>query len=329
MKKYLIYTFLILAGCSSAAQEFASAEPDGRGFEYVPEGIERMGDIFFQHGMALSPLSSAIVTQGGGFAKTNVDTLRFGVAGIAPTWQIAQWNSRHDLGKTPPVKGEDGTISYSNAGKNITRFKDGTLRLEVFAGNEYDHPRVNGEDWPHLLIKQSFDPWIKLAGLEKLNYGIEVRMVHCENLMGSDYQSNLHTAHAPFYFYIRNATVDSPDYNVAIWFGIATFDYRTPELRDEEKISWDLGTSQFIYQVPQTQIWGDISFHDGQWHSVRTDILPMVQQAVEAMHTKDVFLHTTLEDLEISGMNFGWEVPGTFDAGLEVRNISLKTVKQK
>jgi len=33
-----------------------------------------------------------------------------------------------------------------------------------------------------------------------------------------------------------------------------------------------------------------------------------------------------LTDLKITGMNFGWEVPGTFDAAIQVKNISLKAV---
>ena len=33
------------------------------------------------------------------------------------------------------------------------------------------------------------------------------------------------------------------------------------------------------------------------------------------------------EDLELTGMNFGWEVPGTFDAGLQIRNLSIRIVE--
>jgi len=32
---------------------------------------------------------------------------------------------------------------------------------------------------------------------------------------------------------------------------------------------------------------------------------------------------TQLEDLGIGSMNFGWEVPGTFDCGLQFKNLRL------
>ena len=55
---------------------------------------------------------------------------------------------------------------------------------------------------------------------------------------------------------------------------------------------------------------------------------PKTQAALlEAMQEKGVFTHTVPKDLVLTGMNFGWEVPGTFDAGLEVRNMSIRIVK--
>ena len=45
------------------------------------------------------------------------------------------------------------------------------------------------------------------------------------------------------------------------------------------------------------------------------------------MQEKGTFTHTVPADLVLTGMNFGWEVPGTFDAGLMVRNMSIRVVK--
>lgn len=44
------------------------------------------------------------------------------------------------------------------------------------------------------------------------------------------------------------------------------------------------------------------------------------------MKGKGYFKDTDWEDLEITGMNFGWEIPGTFDAAVSIRNISLKVL---
>ena len=54
---------------------------------------------------------------------------------------------------------------------------------------------------------------------------------------------------------------------------------------------------------------GDASFHDREWHSARLDLLPLIRRGVAAMQAKGQFVHTMPEDLELTGMNFGWEVP--------------------
>ena len=33
---------------------------------------------------------------------------------------------------------------------------------------------------------------------------------------------------------------------------------------------------------------------------------------------------TSLEDLYVSGLNFGWEIPGTYDAAMQVRDFSIR-----
>lgn len=65
----------------------------------------------------------------------------------------------------------------------------------------------------------------------------------------------------------------------------------------------------------------------GEWHSARLDLLPLIRRGVAAMQAKGQFVHTMPEDLELTGMNFGWEVPGTFDAGLQIRNLSIRIVE--
>ena len=79
--------------------------------------------------------------------------------------------------------------------------------------------------------------------------------------------------------------------------------------------------------IPPRSIWGDVSFHDREWHSARLDLLPLIRRGVAAMQAKGQFVHTMPEDLELTGMNFGWEVPGTFDAGLQIRNLSIRIVE--
>ncbi len=290
---------------------------------------EIIQDVLFEKGFALTPLDPAIVQQGGGFEKTYLDTLDFGKDGSHPAWMLAQWNSRYDLADTPLVNGKDGSIEYANEGKKIALYPDHSLWLEVDASQEYDNPRMNGQSWPHLLIAQNFHNGSPNVGeSDRLDFSMEIKLEKCENKMTDrTYNLFLHTAQTPFYFMLVNNNKNSMDYNQRIWFGLPSYDYRYPVLRDNETVLWDIGTSTFIYGVPETTIWGNVSLHDGNWHKTHMDIKPLINRALEAMKEHDVFRNTTLEDLIITSMNFGWEVPGTFDAAIRVRGISLKSIK--
>ncbi len=290
----------------------------------APEVRELIADAAFAYGCALAPVSTETVTAGGGFAATNVDTLRFGSGAAAPAWQMCQWWSRHDLAGTRPERSGDA-VRYANAGKTVERRDDGTLTLGITASAEYEAPRRDGGQWPHLLIQQDFDPAPSVGAMDSLTLSMELRLVGCANRMAEGtYDPALHTAQAPFYLHLRNANPASADYGSALWVGIPTFDYRYERLADAETVHWDKGTATYIYTVPPRSVWGDISFHDRKVHAVCRDILPAVKRALEAMRERGELTRSTADDMTVTGMNFGWEVPGTFDAALEVKGISLR-----
>lgn len=294
------------------------------------EGVrELIADGAFARGVALAPVSTMTVTSGGGFAATNVDTLRFTEGTEPPAWQMCQWWSRHDLAGTPAERA-GSTVRYANAGKCVERRDDGTLMLGITTSAEYDAPRRDGEQWPHLLVQQDFDPAPSVGAMESLTLEMELRLVECRNRMaGEEFDASLHTAQAPFYLHLRNANPASEDYGCALWVGIPTFDYRYERLADTETVHWDKGTATYIYTVPPRAVWGDISFHDRKPHAVCRDILPAVKRALEAMRERGELTGSTADDMTVTGMNFGWEVPGTFDAALEVRGISLRAAMRQ
>lgn len=292
--------------------------------------VELLQDPYFKNGLAVSPLSPDIVQQSGGFKNANTDTLYFRQKSCAPIWQLAQWWSRYDLKKSVSIiQAEDNTYTYSNPGKTV-RLSGKTLLLDVKASNEYKHPRQINEPWVHLLIQQDFSQQPNIGQLEALFLQMNLRITHCENKMPADaYDESLHTAQSPFYFYLKNNNPQSKDFNSALWVGIPSFDYRYKTLAKEPTIHWDKGTSTYIYTIPPQLLWGDISFHDFKWHKLYSDILPYIRQAVAAMQEKGEFSDTSLNDLIITGMNFGWEIPGTFDAGLEIKNIRIRMQQER
>ncbi len=296
--------------------------------EIVLDGDEILRDVKFANGLSVSALSPEIVQQGGGFEATNTDTVYFEAKGVKPIWQMAQWASKYDLAGTQPVCSKDRSVTYANKGKKITRFEDGTLLLDITTSTEYDAPRTSGEPWPHLLIQQDFIDPPNIGKIKQLNFSMDLRILHCENKMaGQEFNTDLHTAQSPFYFYMRNTNEQSPDYGLSLWVGVPSFDYRYPVLTSDEVIQWDIGTATYIYGIPPTDIWGSVSFHDFEWHSARLDLLPLIKRGVASMKSKGQFMNTELTDLVLTGMNFGWEIPGTFDTGLMLKSLSVKVVK--
>lgn len=310
----LALLWLAMAGCGSAASQ-GDADTAGR---------ELIADARFERGTALSPLWPHIVQQGGGFSRTCTDTLRFTKSDLEPIWQLCQWSSRYDLAGAEPEP-KAGEVAFSNEGKRVALAEDGTLTLGLTTSHEYDHPRRADEPWIHLLVQQDFHEAQPIVGnLKALHFAMELKVDYCHNRLGEAFDDKIHTAQAPFYLMVRNLNRESKDYGLGLWVGIPTFDYRYRQLADKETVHWDVGTATYIYTIPPRKIWGDVDLGDGNWHRAQQDILPMVQRAVEAMREKGSFTDSKWEDLAITGMNFGWEIPGTFDASLRMRGLSLK-----
>ncbi len=320
----LISISILAVSCTQnggAAKEHIDKNEENSGWEVI-------SDIPFENGLAISPLHPRIVQEAGGFEKANTDTLYFENRNILPVWQMAQWHSKYDLAGTKAVINADNSVEYSNSGKKIVRYADGALRLDITTSTEYDHPRRDGEDWPHLLIEQKFSKTPNIGKVKHLNFSIQLKLDKCENKMQeTEFDENFHTAQSPFYFILKNNNENSKDYNNSIWLGIPSFDYRYTKMSETESISWDIGTGMYIYNVPQKPVWGDISFQDMQWHNANIDMLPLIVNAVGSMKARGLFQSTNLSDLVLTGMNFGWEIPGTFDAAIIVKEISLKVIE--
>ena len=322
-----------LAGCGKATSR---ADADT-----TPAGRELIADARFERGMALSPLWPHIVQQGGGFSRTCTDTLRFAECDLKPIWQLCQWSSRYDLAGAEPKHEADGRdkageasktsetgktseVAFENEAKRVALAEDGTLTLGLTTSREYDHPRKADEPWTPLLVQQDFDSPPHIAEIEALHFAMELKVDYCHNRLGEAFDEEIHTAQAPFYLMVRNGNKESKDYGLGLWVGIPTFDYRYKRLADTETIHWDVGTATYIYTIPPRKVWGDVDLGDGEWHKAARDILPLVLRAVEAMREKGCFMDSAPEDLAITGMNFGWEIPGTFDASLRMRGLSLR-----
>lgn len=292
--------------------------------------VEHILDADFSHGLAISLLDPQKVISGGDFGATNPDTLRFGRPYVGPPyWQICQWFSKYDISTAQPETTRYGT-SYVNEGKSISLTDDGVITLEVKTSNEYDAPRVADQNWVHLLLLQRFLPSIALKDVETLTLGFSLRIDYYKNCLGpEEFNPLLHTAHSPFYFLMTNTNPETPEYKQGLWLGLHSFDYRYSRLWNESHYMLDPGTQIYISDMPPRKVWGDIDFKDLEWHSFSVDLVPYLEEVFDYLHDKNLFTGSTFRDMTILEMNFGWESPGTFDAAVQMKGMSLVSTELK
>lgn len=242
-------------------------------------------------------------------------------------WLLPQWGTKlvmQDI--TPQLIGD--TIFYSNPAKKVSFVtnKEQTIEitLQVTASSEYERPRIMSEEWPHLLLEQYFTTPLRLIEVEQLIYQTRCKLLHCINRMGDDYRSDLHTAQFSQYFTIQDNNKASENYGDFFWFGLPLYDYRykNTELYAALDMGKDDASNKFIYSVASGDIF-ERTLHDKQWVDIEKDILPFIKEAFETARKRGYLSGSKFEDLVVSTMNVGWEVPGTFDCALTLTVPSL------
>lgn len=311
-REAILVVFAAFTCCVAAAQE--SKMQDAR---------ELIRDPRFQRGFEVyDPKPGKKVVSG---------VLQWGDGAGKPVWGLAQWSSKSPLAGAKPERLPSGAVRFSNEAKAIAVGPAGTddadLVMRVNGRVEYgDRPRQKGEPWPHLLVEQAIEGHPSLASLQALQFEISVRLRHCEKFPMDGYTPNLHAAHFQVFITVQNRNRKSPGFGDFLWFGIPLYDDRrripTPFMAP------DTGHNKFIY-TPHGQTFTSESAHGGQWVAVKSDLLPIMREALQVAWERG-FLKDSQElaDYCLGGINIGWEVPGIFNVELQVRDLSLKAVQR-
>lgn len=248
-------------------------------------------------------------------------------SGEDPIWLVAQWGSKNIFSSPYPVTSND-TIIYENRAKRLYFIADENgkkkVGLEVRASKEYTAPRKEGEEWTHLLIEQGFTDKVMLKDLSCLRYNMGARLLFCENRMNGEFNGQLHTAQITLFITIQNSNDESLNYVDFFWFGLPLYDYRYEEI--PEYAAEDLGkedaTRKFIYTVASSQLFSK-SMHSMEEIIIDKDIYPLIENAFKTAQEKGYMKNCSWDDLSITSLNVGWEVPGTFDCGILIDTPSL------
>lgn len=252
---------------------------------------------------------------------------------MAPVWEVAEWGTKFELTEADKQAADNGRVQYTNPGKSIAFARNGgdiTVAMEVVTSAEYESPRKQNQAWPHLLIEQEFPNKPLLNDLKGLVLQFEGRLTGAEMKMDRhDFDPGLHTAQFQLFITVQDLNPNSAYYGDYLWFGIPFYDYRHEKipLYAAQDVGKGDATGKFIYSVSSADI-TDGTFHSGEWIAIEKDIYPLIKQALKLAKERGYLTGSFMEDFRLSGMNLGWEVPGTFDAGFEFRGFDLLAVKE-
>lgn len=194
--------------------------------------------------------------------------------------------------------------------------------MSVTGSREYgEKGREKTERWPHLLVAQRFESLPKLAELKAAHFRVTFRLRYAKNCHKGDYDPRSHAAQFQIFFNVQNRNQESSGHGDYLYFGIPLYDSRRRTPRTYRNCD---RAKKFIY-TPDGSAYTEESAHDGAWISIDKDILPLMKEALQCAWEKGSLQGSMdIRDYCISGMNMGWEIPGTFDASMQVKGLSLR-----
>lgn len=316
MKTYLIFFFSILF-----ISLFATTCKDKGKREGSSGGIEIITDRVFENGILVQGAFSA-------HPEPITTIYPFERHDNFTNWYLPQWGSIHLLENDNKIIHND-TVVFANEAKKISFYKTKKLSsiigLEVFASKEYSAHRKLNQDWVHLLLEQKYTDFLYLKDISRLQYSIQAKLLYCDDKMGENFNSDLHTAQFTHFFTIQNRNENSLHFGDFFWFGLPLYDYRYKNIKEyaAEDLGKDDASKKFIFSVAGEELFHG-SLHDYQWISIDKDILPLVKKAFFVAQERGYMQGTNFEEVCITSMNIGWEVPGTFDCGIIFETPKLK-----
>ncbi len=259
--------------------------------------------------------------------------LDFGDANNVPAWRLCQWATTRSLASANCSRGADGTLSYENAAKRVvvcgSDSRGRGLALEIRGSAEYGaRARKHGENWPHLLVEQDAVRLFALDELDAVRLRLRVRLLYSANRMSAgEYDPGLHAAQFQMFFIVKNIRPGSVDQGNYYWFGVPFYDNRydiPPAYMAADGGKKD-ATGKFIYTVAGETL-GEVLLKTGQWVALDKDLLPHILSGLQEAAKRGYLKNSDPHDHAVANMNLGWEIPGTFDAAVQVQDLDVSAV---
>jgi len=251
--------------------------------------------------------------------------------GTVPSFRITHWWTNFPIEDFTPQNLSEGVWKTSTNGINVI-LEEGdefnTITLDILGKNEYgEKVRKDGGGFPHLLLEQFFGDSPSIGQLKSFNFNCDLKIEKVINYMNKkDYDPLYHTAQTSAIFAIENRNKESDSYGEYFWFGVPVYDDRVEiplayTNRDGGKLSDEkIGTGMFIYTIDGKYFW-DKSVLDNSWHSINKNLLPFIHKAFTCAQESGYLKGAVISDMHFKSFNFGWEITGTYDAAIKLRNI--------
>jgi len=311
------------------------ANAGGETFQkYYPPGYD---------GTPTGPQPEIVKETPSGRITTDVE-LKYGVNNIAPSWTLRQNNDVYSLNDIYFDKNNrpnviDGYYVFSDTSKVLgVKPGDGKLYMELNASQEYWRNRNSLDTWMHMLIASSFTEEANIAKVDSLIFNLDVQLKKYEDKTLDGYAD---THCGQFLMYIQTKSISPKETSDrTFWFGVPLYDNTQPYAKDmlesgNADFAVGMNTGGFIYKMAGEDIYGDpnVTLEDKELHHINIDLKKYFSRAIDLAHNyeKDgkaspFWPFTTVDDLVITDMNLGYELPGRVDIGIEISNLSLKAV---
>ena len=299
--------------------------------------MEVLKDPYFKSGFNVRGLSP--ITDG----ESVRAVFNYGNNKLNPSWILGQWSSRYSFADNNTLdKLGGGVYRYNNPNKTVTvNTSTGEIALKAFASKCYDAPRKEGESWMHLLLEQDF-----LSGnhqnldkysvqlMKEFRVKMQVKLSYFVDQMNGQAKRGLHAAQYTMFLTISDRNPNnSSGYGDGIWFGVPVFDNRREVILPfaQEDAGQAGASGKFIYSLSNASYMNSNFFVDGtpvgketnKWITIDVDVLPYIKEAFNMAKERGYLKQTNYNELYISGMNIGWELPGTYDVEMKMKNFSL------
>ena len=312
MKKLLlfVFAFAMLPLCSSA-QEAANAFHDPafkRGFNIVPSGS------------AADTLSGVLL----------VDSTATAV------WNLRQYNSKFNIVNNEYENiGNRYFFRVPGNGNMLAKVltvnpSKGALTLECNASAEYKGIRRSQQPWVYMTVDAPTDT-LSLAKCNEARLAFQYRVVSYEDCMGFLANKGFHAATYRIALMLCNVNRESQSFGMRLRLGLVLFDNRYMGAPCEAKLVGNpspLGEDFSYFPKSSLYMPAPLNAKLPKVHQVvdiNVDLMPILKEALRTAESNDILSDTVAGDWEIVACDMGWEMTGTYNAALMVRNLQLNT----